>query len=377
MKTTNKFALAAALCACALPAAAKVVEELAARVNNEPVTISDYNRAKEALAEQYATAMPDFFKQPNAGEQLAKAALDKLVDEALLRQKAEAMKLKVYERELENGVAEIRKRFSRAPGGESLSTEKAEAAFREELKKEGVTMEEFRERIRRQLMVQKLVQDTVRTRAKMPGDAETKAYFDNINLVLKGEEAKIKGLDEEAMQDLLAVAGRFKELTSERLRLRHILIKVKEGATPEEKKAAQAKALALRKDLDGALDFDEAVEKNSEDKESSGRAGDLGYVVKGMLPAEVEAAAFKIQVGENSQPVESKFGWHILRLEEKRAAQKLRYEAVKDDLEQVLSQNSFAAELGAYIKELRKDAKIQVFLGEKAQSGAEPAKSQP
>jgi parvulin-like peptidyl-prolyl isomerase len=377
MKPINKLALAAALCACALTAEAKVVEELAARVNNEPIAISDYNRAKEALAEQYASAMPDFFKQPNAAEQLSKAALDKLVDEALLRQKAEALKIKVYERELENGVAEIRKRFSRAPGGETLPAEKAETSFREELKKEDVTMEEFRERIRKQLMVQKLVQDTVKTRAKMPGDSETKAYYDNILLVLKGEEAKIKGLDEEAMQDLLAVAGRFKELTSERLRLRHILIKVKEGATPEEKKAAQAKALALRKDLDGSLDFDEAVEKNSDDKESAGRAGDLGYLVKGMLPAEVEAAAFKMRVGENSQPVESKFGWHILRLEEKRAAQKLRYEAVKDDLEQVLSQNSFASELGSYIKELRKDAKIQVFLGEKTAAAAEPEKPRP
>ncbi|OGR50328.1 MAG: hypothetical protein A2049_13005 [Elusimicrobia bacterium GWA2_62_23] len=342
-----------------------MVEDLAARVNNEPVTVSEYNRTKEALAEQYAAAMPDFFKQKNAAEQLEKAALDKLVDEALLRQKAETLKIKVYERELETGVGEIRKRFSRSPAGEQLSPEKAEAAFREELKREGVTMEEFRERIRKQLMVQKLVQDTIRARAKMPGDAETRAYFNNIQLVLKGEEAKITGLDEEAMQDLLAVAGRFKELTSERLRLRHILVKVKEGATPAEKKAAQDKARSVRKDLDGNLDFDDAVEKNSDDPESAKRAGDLGYIVKGMLPPEVEAAAFKLQVGDNSQPVESKFGWHILRLEEKRAAQKLRYEAVKDDLEQVLSQNSFAVELGSYLKELRKDAKIQIFLGEK------------
>ena len=363
MRTINRTLLAAALCACAAPAAAAVVEDLAARVNNEPVTVSEYNRTKEALAEQYAAAMPDFFKQKNAAEQLEKAALDKLVDEALLRQKAETLKIKVYERELETGVGEIRKRFSRSPAGEQLSPEKAEAAFREELKREGVTMEEFRERIRKQLMVQKLVQDTIRARAKMPGDAETRAYFNNIQLVLKGEEAKITGLDEEAMQDLLAVAGRFKELTSERLRLRHILVKVKEGATPAEKKAAQDKARSVRKDLDGNLDFDDAVEKNSDDPESAKRAGDLGYIVKGMLPPEVEAAAFKLQVGDNSQPVESKFGWHILRLEEKRAAQKLRYEAVKDDLEQVLSQNSFAVELGSYLKELRKDAKIQIFLG--------------
>jgi len=364
MKTINKFLAAAALCAAAAPLQAKVVEELAARVNNEPVTISDYKRAKEALTEQYASAMPDFFKQKDAEAQIEKAALDKLVDEALLRQKADALKVKVYERELENGVAEIRKRFSHSPEGAALPPEKAETAFQSELKKEGVTMEEFRERIRKQLMVQKLVQDSVKARVKMPTEADVKAYFDNINLVLKGEEASLKGLDEESKQDLLAVAGRFKEITAERLRLRHILVKVKEGATPEEKKAAQAKALALRKELDGGLDFDEAVEKNSDDQESARRGGDLGYVVKGMLPAEAEAVAFKMQVGENSQPVETKFGWHILRLEEKRAAQKLRFDAVKDDLEQVLAQNGFAAELGSYIKDLRKEAKIQIFIGE-------------
>ena len=364
MKTINKFLAAALLCAAA-PAAAAVVEELAARVNNEPVTISDYKRAKEALTEQYAAAMPDFFKQKDAEAQIEKAALDKLVDEALLRQKAESLKMKVYERELENGVGEIRKRFARTPAGEQMPPEKAEAAFRAELKKEGVSLEEFRERFRKQLMVQKLVQETIKARAKMPGDAETKAYFDKISLVLKDGDAAVKDLDDEAKQDLLAVAGKFREITAERLRLRHVLIKVAETATPEEKKAAQDKALAVSKEIEGGLDFDEAVEKYSEDKESAARAGDLGYVIKGMLPPEAEEAAFKLQVGGNSQPVETKFGWHILRLEEKRAAQKLRFEPVKDDLEQVLAQNSFAAELGSYIKDLRKNAKIQIFIAEK------------
>lgn len=364
MKATNKFLAAALLCAAA-PAAAAVVEELAARVNNEPVTFSDYKKAKEAMTEQYAAAMPDFFKQKDAEAQIEKAALDKLVDEALLRQKAESLKIKVFERELENGVGEIRKRFARTPDGEQLAPEKAEAAFQAELKKEGVSMEQFRERIRKQLMVQKLVQETVKAKAKMPGDAETKAYFDKIVAVLKDGEAAAKGLTEEEKQDLLAVAGKFREITAERLRLRHILVKVAEDAAPEAKKAAQDKALAAGKDLAAGMDFDDAVEKYSEDKESAARSGDLGYVIKGMLPQEAEEAAFKLQVGENSQPVETKFGWHILRLEEKRAAQKLRFEPVKDDLEQVLAQNSFAAELGAYIKDLRKNAKIQIFAGEK------------
>jgi peptidyl-prolyl cis-trans isomerase D len=353
-----------ALCAGTRAAGAKIVEGLAASVNSEPITVSEYEKAKIALAEQYGAAMPDFFNQENAAAQLEKAALDKLIDEALLRQKAEAMKLKVYERELENGLAEIRKRFAVTPDGAQLPADKAEEAFRAELKKDGSTMEEFREKIRRQLMVQKLVQDTVKARVKLPGDAEVKAYFDHISLMLKSPEAEIKGLSPEATEDLKAVTGRFKEITAERLRLRHVLLKLKIDASPEEIAAALKKAQDIRLKLAEGLDFDEAATVYSEDKESAANGGDLGYVVKGMLPADLEKTAFALQVGEISQPLQSKFGWHILRLEEKRAAQKLRYDNVKNDLEQLLSQNSFAAELASYLKELRAAAKVQVFLDE-------------
>ncbi|HNW43256.1 MAG TPA: peptidylprolyl isomerase [Elusimicrobiales bacterium] len=368
MKTTNRLTLAALLLAALYApaaAAAKITEGLAASVNSEPITVSDYERSKTALAEQYAQAMPDFFQQATAAAQIEKAALDKLIDEALLRQKAETLKIKVYERELENGVAEIRKRFATAQDGTPLPADKAEEAFRAELKKDGSTMEEFRERIRKQLMVQKLVQDTVKARVKLPGDADVKAYFDNISLMLKGSEAEVKGLSAEAMEDLKAVTGRFREVTAERLRLRHILLKLAEDATPEMTAATLKKAQDIRKELDGSLDFDDAAAKYSEDAESARNGGDLGYIVKGMLPAELEKTAFGLQVGEISQPMRTKFGWHILRLEEKRAAQKLRFDAVKNDLEQLLSQNSFTTELSAYLKELRAAAKVQVFLEEK------------
>ena len=105
MKITSKLLTLGALLACAAHADAKIAGDLAAKVNDEPITVADYERARAALTEQYAAAMPDFFKQANAAAQIEKSALDKLVDEALLRQKAEAMKLKVYERELENGVS--------------------------------------------------------------------------------------------------------------------------------------------------------------------------------------------------------------------------------------------------------------------------------
>ena len=148
MKTINKLsapALALALAALAPRLDAAVMEELAAKVNNEAVMMSEYNKTRDMLTEQYRAAMPDFFKQKDAAQQIEKAAMDKLIDEALLRQKADAMKIKVYDRELDGGVAEIKKRFSRDENNAPLSEAAAEKAFAGELRKEGLNLEQFRE----------------------------------------------------------------------------------------------------------------------------------------------------------------------------------------------------------------------------------------
>ena len=66
MKTTNKLAgllLLVAICSWPRPAGAKIVEGLAASVNDEPITLSEYEKQKAELAEQYSAAMPEFFQQ--------------------------------------------------------------------------------------------------------------------------------------------------------------------------------------------------------------------------------------------------------------------------------------------------------------------------
>ncbi|MBI4801269.1 MAG: peptidylprolyl isomerase [Elusimicrobia bacterium] len=348
----------------AAPAGAAVVDEVAVKVNNEAVMRSEYNQTKDLLIEQYRAAMPDFFKAKDAGAQLEKAAMDKLVDEALLRQQAETLKIKIYDRELDNGIAEIKKRFSRSETGAPLSGPAADKAFRDELKKENVTPEQFRSKIQKQLMVRKLVEDTVRTRASLPKEAEVKAYFEKITLAVKSDTAAFAGMNEEATQDLMAVAQRFKEFTSERVRVRHILFKFEETAPLTEKNQALKKAEDAKKELDRGADFEDLAARYSEDKESAQKGGDLGYIVKGMLPRELEEPAFALPLGEASNPVLTQFGYHLLRVDEKRIAQKLKFDQVKDDLEQLLAQANFARELANYLKELRKGAKIEVFTGQ-------------
>jgi len=361
MKIINSFALAGLATALSAQVQAKVLDELAAKVNNEPVLMSEYNKAKDALIEQYRAMMPDFFSRKDAAAQIDKATLDKLIDEALLRQKAETLKIKIYDRELDNGVSEIKNRFSKDETGADLSPEAAESAFRRELKKEEITLEEFRARIKKQLMVRKLVDEVIRPKVKMPSEEDVRKYFDNISFVIKGDTSVFKSMDEETREDLKAVSQRFKELTAERVRLRHILIKFETTPTLAEKNKALKRAEEIKKELDGGLDFEDAAQKYSQDAESAKRGGDLGYAPKGLLPGELEDKAFALNVGETSGPVESKFGYHLIRLEEKRAPQKLQYDIVKDDLGQILAQSNFAKVMVDYLKDLRKDAKIEIF----------------
>ena len=361
MKTINKLSALALAAALAPQLNAAVMEELAAKVNNEPVMMSDYTKTKNMLIEQYRTAMPDFFKAKDAMEQIEKSVMDKLIDEALLRQKAEAMKIKVYDRELDLGVAEVKKRFSRDENNAPLGPAASEEAFAGELKKENLTQAEFRERIKKQLMVRKLIEDTIRSKAALPKEEEIKSYFDKIKAAVLGDKAVFAGLDEEATQDLMAVAQRFKEFTAERARVRHILFKFEENAPITEKNKALTRAENVKKELDAGADFEDAALKSSDDRESAQKGGDLGYVVKGMLPKQIDEKAFELALGEVSKPVLTQFGYHLIRVDEKRIAQKLKYDAVKDDLEQLLTQANFGKELAAYLKDLRKEAKIEIF----------------
>lgn len=366
MRTINNFAALALLTTLILPSAkAEVMEQVAVKINNEPVMMSEYVKTKEMLTEQYRSAMPDFFRQKDAKEQIDKAALDKLIDEALLRQKAEALKVKVYDRELDNGVAEVKKRFTHDENNAPLSEAAAEEGFVRELRKEGLTQEQFRDKIKKQLMVRKLVEEAVRAKAPLPKEEEVKQYFDKIKRALNSDKTVFEGLDDDSKQELAAVAQRFKEFSAERIRARHILFKLPETPALTEKLAASKRAEEVKMKLNAGEDFEDLAAQYSDDKESAQRGGDLGYIVKGMLPKELEDKAFSLPFGEPSKPFLSQFGYHIMRIDEKRITQKLKFEQVKEELEQMLAQSNFGRELADYLKGLRKDAKIQNFTAQK------------
>jgi peptidyl-prolyl cis-trans isomerase C len=118
----------------------------------------------------------------------------------------------------------------------------------------------------------------------------------------------------------------------EQLHASHILVRVDPSAPPETKERARARADSLLSAVRGGADFAETARKSS-DCPSAPRGGDLGFFARGQMVPPFEEAAYKLAPGQMSDLVETQFGYHIIRLEEKR---QVPYDA---NLEGALTQN--------------------------------------
>ncbi|WP_374828727.1 peptidylprolyl isomerase [Paenochrobactrum pullorum] len=126
------------------------------------------------------------------------------------------------------------------------------------------------------------------------------------------------------------------------VRARHILVK--------EKKDAEE----IIKKLDGGAKFEDMAKENSTDG-SAAQGGDLGYFGEGMMVPEFEKAAFALEPGSyTKEPVESQFGFHIIKLEDKRAKQPPAFDQVKDEIRSMIMRERYVT----MIKDLRDGMKI-------------------
>lgn len=115
-------------------------------------------------------------------------------------------------------------------------------------------------------------------------------------------------------------------MAKEQVRVRHILVS---GVTPE----ARAQAQKVLEELKAGADFAKLAESVSADKSSAARGGDLGFFGTGRMVPNFEQAAFALeQPGQLSDVVETQFGYHILKLQERKPAGVRPYDEVRADL---------------------------------------------
>ena len=107
----------------------------------------------------------------------------------------------------------------------------------------------------------------------------------------------------------------------EQTRARHILLRVEQDATDEEVAAVEERARALIERLRGGEEFAVVAQETSEDPGSKANGGDLGFFRRGQMVKAFDEAAFSLEPGTLSEPVRSEYGFHVIRVEERKAAE--------------------------------------------------------
>jgi len=146
----------------------------------------------------------------------------------------------------------------------------------------------------------------------------------------------------------------------ERIKVRHILIRVPEGADEKTEKKALSRAQEIRKKLLSGADFGELARRYSEDPGTKDRGGDLGLFSRGQMIPEFEEAVFKLKVGKISSPIRTRFGYHIVRVEAKIPAEIPPYAKVKERVVQDLLEAKKEKKLSALLRELKKKYPVEV-----------------
>ncbi len=126
--------------------------------------------------------------------------------------------------------------------------------------------------------------------------------------------------------------------SEEEVRAQHILVQVKQGANPEDDKKALAKAQDLLK-KSATTDFGKLAAANSDDPGSKTKNGDLGYFSRGKMVKEFEDVAFTAPVGKVMGPVKSAFGYHLIKVTEKKPAVEPNFDKQKIQVAQKLLAN--------------------------------------
>jgi foldase protein PrsA len=133
----------------------------------------------------------------------------------------------------------------------------------------------------------------------------------------------------------------------EQVKARHILVE------------DEATAKSILKQLDTGEDFAEIAKEKSQDPGSKDKGGDLGFFGRGVMDPSFEEAAFSLDIGETSPPVGSMFGYHIIRVEDKKPERVAPFEEVRDDIVRQVTKQK-AQPTSTVLMELRDAAQIKI-----------------
>ncbi|MDD3655169.1 MAG: SurA N-terminal domain-containing protein [Atribacterota bacterium] len=230
---------------------------------------------------------------------------EQLVNSTLIYQYAEKQNISIPDSDVNNEIEQIKSSFN------------SDQEFNNALSKNNLTLNQLKDNLNRQLMINKVVQNEY-DKIAISEEEITQYYEENKSYFFQSEKRKIS----------------------------HILVEDKEEAE-----------LLLSQLSDGVIEF----EKTAKDKSicpSAEQGGDLGYVVRGQMVPAFEEAAFSLEIGELSNIVETEYGYHIIQCNDIQEEKQLTLEEAKENIKNVFTYQKQNEVIEALLAQLREEANI-------------------
>lgn len=321
-------------------------------VDGRRYTVRDVYRVRRAQEESYREALGDDFDASGASQLLDQLAVTSLESHALMAVAAERAGLRASD-------AEVRALVRQVPGVVDEEGRLDTVWLRSRAEQEYGSELRFVEALRDSLLQEKLTRLLRAAVSVSPAEARE-------SLRLRREEIRIAyvvldpsspalqpDVPEEEVARLLADEERLRDFYDEhleryhqpeRVRARHILLRVEPDASEETIAEIRTKAEALRERLAAGEDFAALAKEHSEDPGTKEAGGDLGFFTRGQMTPAFEEAAFALEPGTLSEPVRSEFGYHLIRVEERRPAEDRSFEQVKEAIAREIATREAARE---------------------------------
>lgn len=297
-----------------------VVDRIVAVVNQEIITLSDVEKWTKSLKAEIVTE--DRLEKRERTQAVSRQVLEKLIEEKLLDQEVKKSGVKVSTKDVEATLEEVKRR-------NGATQEELEEA----LTVEGLTLEAYKKQIERNLQRQKLIHWAVKVEEKV-GEKELREFYQK-NM------------------------GRYR--TNETYRPAQILFVIPKESTPEEIRDIRRKCQKVLERIKKGEDFGELALLYSEDSSNKDH-GDLGFFKKGELLPSFEREALRLKVGEVSGILRTEFGFHIIKLLDRKGTDPLPFEDVKEKVKADYLEGEIQKALKQFISSLKEKAVIEIRL---------------
>ncbi len=308
-----------------------VVEEIIARVNNQIITRSEFQKEEEQLKQEVQQQDPQNANKLYAERQ--RDVLRGLIDQDLLLDKGKDLGV-TADTDLIKRLDEIRKQMN-------LETIEDVGKAAEQ---QGVSFEDFKQNLKNQIITQKVIGQEVGSKIQQPTKEEEQKFYEEHKSEMRQPE---------------------------QIRLSEILISVQKPAangqaaadpTPEELAAAEAKAKSLLAEIKAGAKFEDVAKKSSGDA-SAAQGGDLGFFRKDGTLHELESQLFAMKTGDVSDVIRTRQGFVILKVTDHAPAGVLPLKEVEPKIQEAIYMDKLQPALRDYLTKLREDSFIYVKPG--------------